>query len=82
MHYFNDTERGAHEIYLSSSKDGQKVIARYKQSDEVVGPSSDDKPHSYMFDLNKRMYIVDKNLWDKGNFPMSLWPVVLDELLR
>jgi hypothetical protein len=68
VHYFNDTEREAHEIYLSSSTDGQKVIARYKQSDEVVGPSSRDDPHLYMFDLKKRMYIVDKNIWDKQKY--------------
>jgi len=68
VHYFNDTEREAHEIYLSSSTDGSKVIARYKQSDEVVGPSSQDDPHLYMFDLKKRMYIVDKNIWDKQKY--------------
>eukprot|EP00985_Skeletonema_marinoi_P023063 scaffold15067_cov151-Skeletonema_marinoi.AAC.5 len=68
VHFFNDTERQEHEIYLSPSEDGQKVIARYKQSDEVVGPSSHDRPHLYMFDLNKQMYIVDKNPWDKENY--------------
>eukprot|EP00984_Skeletonema_dohrnii_P016922 scaffold7607_cov82-Skeletonema_dohrnii-CCMP3373.AAC.1 len=68
VHFFNDTERQEHEIYLSPSEDGQKVIARYKQSDGVVGPSSHDRPHLYMFDLNKQMYIVDKNLWDNENY--------------
>ena len=34
----------------------------------MVGPSSHDRPHLYMFDLNKQMYIVDKNPWDKENY--------------
>jgi len=68
VHFFNDTERNEHAVYLSPSEDGQEVIARYKQSGEVVGPSSDDHPHLYMFDLNKQMYVVDKNLWDKDNY--------------
>jgi hypothetical protein len=68
VHYFNATEREAYEIYLSSAKDGQEVIARYKQSNEAVGQNYDDDPHLYMFDLNKQMYIIDKNLWDKAKY--------------
>ena len=78
VHYFNDTERAAHEIYLSSSKDGQNVIARYKQSDEVVGPSSRDHPHLYMFDMKKRMYIVDKNIWDRQKYSTIKHTAVLN----
>lgn len=64
VHYFNATEREAFEIYLSTSEDGQDIIARYKQSDEIVGQSSYDDPHFYMFGMKKRLYIVDNNIWD------------------
>jgi hypothetical protein len=68
VHFFNETERKEHEVYLSASEDGQEVIARYRSSGEVVGPSPEDYPHLYMFDMNKQMYVVDKNLWDKEKY--------------
>ena len=68
VHFFNETERMDHEVYLSASEDGQEVIARYRSSGEVVGPSPEDYPHLYMFDMNKQMYVVDKNLWDKEKY--------------
>ena len=68
VHFFNETERKNHEVYLSASEDGQEVIARYRSSGEVVGPSPEDYPHLYVFDMNKQMYVVEKNLWDKENY--------------
>lgn len=78
VHFFNDVERGEHEIYLTPSENGKNVIARYKQNDEVVGPSQEGQPHLYMFDMNTRMYVVDKNLWDAEKYGKIKHTAVLD----
>ena len=77
IHFFNDTERDNWEVYLSPSEDGQEVIARYKKSNKVVGEiynedSSADESERYgdlyMFDLDKRFYVIDKDLWDDEKY--------------
>lgn len=68
VHYFNNTEREDWEVILSPSEDGQDVIARYKKSKKVVSQSSFDNPHLYMFDLNKRLYIIDNDTWDRKKY--------------
>lgn len=67
VHYFNEEEKLAHEVYLTQSKDGKEVFARYKINDEPVRPSPDDDPHLYTWDLNKKLYVVD-DTWDREKF--------------
>ena len=67
VHYFTDAERKFHEIYIVPSKSGSELIARYKHNDEPVPESDVNKPHLYMWDMNKTMYIVD-NRWDKDSY--------------
>lgn len=67
VHYFDDEMREAHEIYFEPSKDGKKLIARYKNDNELVPPSDMDDPHLYMWDLDKRWYMVDDG-WDKEQY--------------
>lgn len=63
VYYFREEERLEHEVYLTQSKDGKDVIARYKINDEPVRPSPKNDPHLYMWDLNEKLYIVDDS-WD------------------
>jgi len=80
VHFFNDVERSEHEIYLTPSSENGKdiIIVRYIQSDDVVGPTKEGHPHLYMFDMNKRMYVVDKNLWDDEKYGKIKHTAVLD----
>ena len=66
VHYFNEKEQKMHEIYIEPSEDGKELIARY-MNDELVPPSSMEDPHLYMWDLNKKWYIVDDR-WDKERY--------------
>jgi len=68
VHYFNDTERSLHEVYITPSADGTKLIWRYKDSDELVPPSPIDDSHLYMWDLDKTWYIVDVVNWDYDRY--------------
>ena len=68
VHYFNDTERSLHEVYITPSTDGTKLIWRYKHSNELVPPSPIDDSHLYMWDLDKTWYIVDVVNWDHDRY--------------
>jgi len=68
VHYFDDEMRKEHEIYFESSENRNQLIARYKQNDQLVPPSDMDKPHLYMWDLNKTWYVVDDVSWDKEKY--------------
>jgi len=67
VYYFKEEEIQQHEVYLTPSEDGKKLIARYKHNDEPVPQSDMGDPHLYMWDLNKTFYIVD-NRWDKERY--------------
>ena len=68
VHYFNDTERYAHEIYIRPSEDWKELIARYKMNDQPAPETVFmDDPHLYMWDLNKTFYLVD-NTWDRRKY--------------
>ena len=67
VHYFNDNEKAFHEVYVKQSDDGTKLVFRYKNNDEIVPDSDMDDPHLYMWDLDKKFYIVDKR-WNEEKF--------------
>ena len=61
VHYFSGKERAYHEVYITPSEDGKKLIWRYKRNNELVLPSSMNNPHMYAWGIDKKFYIVDKN---------------------
>ena len=67
VHYFNEHEKQFHEVYVTQSKDGTQLIWRYKNNNELVPESDIDDPHLYMWDLDKKFYIVDKR-WNEEKF--------------
>jgi len=74
VHYFDDSMREKHEIYMEMSEDGKELIARYRSDDRVVPSSYDeeedyDDPHLYMWDMNEKFYVVESNdSWDKERY--------------
>ena len=67
VHYFNDTERDLHEVYVTQSNDGTRLIFRYTHNDDLVPVSDKDDPHLYVWGLDEKFYIVD-NTWDWDKF--------------
>jgi len=65
--YLNEEERQSHEVYITPSTDGTELIARYRNNDEPVPESREDDPHLYMWDLDKKLYMVD-NTWDHDKY--------------
>lgn len=62
-HYFTDDEVWKSEVYLTPSRDGSRLIVRYKHNDEFVpdndgGLMGDGSPHTYMWSLNKKLHIA------------------------
>ena len=74
VHYFTDEEREEYEVYFTPSKDGTKIIGRYKHNDEYIPESidiserDDEDAHHYMWNLNRTMYIVVDELWDEAKY--------------
>lgn len=61
MHFFGDKERAHHEVYITPSEDGTKLICRYKKNNELVPPSPMEKSFTYVWGIDKKFYIVDNN---------------------
>jgi len=68
VRFFNDEERRESEVYITATREG--LIARYTKTDEPVPRSAGnettevlDLPHLYVWDLDKKLYIV-KDDWD------------------
>jgi len=57
----NDEEVSQHEIYITSSQDGQDLIARYKYNNELVLESG-NRPHTYVWDVNRVFYVAPYNV--------------------
>ena len=63
VHYFDDEERSEHEVYLA--KEGGEIRARYRRTDEDVAPNGAEEYHLYVWDLEKRLYVVDDDTMDR-----------------
>jgi len=68
VRFFNDEERRESEVYITATREG--LIARYTKTDEPVPRSAGnettevlDLPHLYVWDLDKKLYIVHDD-WD------------------
>jgi len=62
--YFEDWRRINHEIEIAPSNDGNNLIARYKVDGKLLPNSKEDEPHTYVWALDKKWYVVDDS-WDK-----------------
>ena len=59
VHYFDDEERARHEVRLAPAAGGRRIAARYRRGDAVVPATERLRPHLYMWDLDRRLYVVD-----------------------
>ena len=65
--YFTDEQRLEHEVYIAPSRDGKKLIMRYKYNDEYVPKSTADEPHLYAWDLHEKFYVVN-DMYDRKKY--------------
>ena len=65
IHFFSDEEEN--DVAVRIEPAGDKLVARYMSSGQLLRPTANCEPYLYIFDLQSNLYVVDES-FDDGKY--------------